>query len=407
MYPPLVACLLPALVSAVSLLLSQPALAAPSEAAEVPPEPEPPQGEPKRPDGWLARYIYAFVHGPEDPGKPQFLVYPVLAYAPETRLEVGLSGLYLFYSRGDTNNRLSEIPLYTFYTLNEQYGLTFEHAIFSHQSRRSFLGEGIIADFPLKYYGIGLDARSEDAVVVYARQLVARERVLFRLGRSEVYLGPELGISSLSGVRFEAEDGRSVALPRGGDGTTNLTAGLGVAHDKRHNPLNVREGLFGELALLASGAGLLSEHTFHNVYADLRGYQPLGSEQAVVVAGQILGQFGGGDLPFNELGLIGGEGMMRGYYRGRYRDRHLIAAQAEIRFLPLPLGFTKRIGAAAFVASGTVWPSWAALGEVRPLLTGGGGLRVLTFPASDIYTRIDVGLSEDGPGFYLYVGEAF
>ena len=62
---------------------------------------------------------------------------------------------------------------------------------------------------------------------------------------------------------------------------------------------------------------------------------------------------------------------------------------------------------AAFVGSGTVYRSWATLWQARPLFTGGGGLRVLTFPASDIYTRLDVGFSEDGPGFYLYVGEAF
>ncbi len=98
---------------------------------------------------------------------------------------------------------------------------------------------------------------------------------------------------------------------------------------------------------------------------------------------------------------------MRGYYRGRYRDRHLMAAQAELRFLPLPLRFTNRIGAAAFIASGTVFPSWSELDEARALVTGGGGIRLLTFPSSDIYSRVEVGFSEDGPGYYVYVGEAF
>ena len=361
----------------------------------------------KRPERGIPRYAYTLLYGPEHPGKPQFLAYPVLAYAPETRLEVGVSGLALFHSRGDATNRLSEVPLYVFYTLNNQYGLTFEHAIFSHQSRRSYLGEGIIANFPLLYYGIGQNAEYDDAVVVFARQLVARERVLFRLGQSEWYLGPEVGLSSLGAVRFEGDDGRQVPLPRGGEGTTNLTGGVGIAYDTRHNPLNVRDGAFAEVAILASSAGVLSQYTFHNVYADLRGYRPLDHNKSVIVAGQILGQFGGGDLPFNELGLIGGDSMLRGYYRGRYRDRHLIAAQAEIRILPLPLGFTERLGLAAFVASGTVYPSWAELRNARPLVTAGGGLRILTFPASDIYTRVEWGFSEDGPGFYVYVGEAF
>ena len=59
------------------------------------------------------------------------------------------------------------------------------------------------------------------------------------------------------------------------------------------------------------------------------------------------------------------------------------------------------------MAAGTVYGRWAELGRARPLVTAGGGLRVLTFPSSDVYTRVEVGVSEDGPGFYLYVGEAF
>lgn len=402
--------LLPTLLSLCIVALAGEASA--SEGADPPADPvteseNPPKWE--RPERGVGRYLYGLLYGPENPGKPQFLVYPVVAYAPETRLEVGVWGLFLFYSRGDVTNRLSEVPVYAFYTLNNQFGLTFEHAIFSDESRRSYLGEGIIADFPLLYHGIGLDAREEDAVVVSARQLLVRERVLFRLGQSDVYLGPELGISSLGAVQFETEDGQPVdqPLPRGGDGTTNITGGLGIAYDTRHNPLNVRNGAFGELAILASGAGVISEYSFYNVFADLRGYRTLDRGKSVVLAGQFLGQFGGGDLPFNELGLIGGDGMMRGYYRGRYRDRNLVAAQAEVRFLPLPLGFTKRIGAAAFIATGTVYDRWADLGRARPLVTGGGGIRLLTFPSSDVYTRFEVGFSEDGPGFYLFVGEAF
>ena len=72
-----------------------------------------------------------------------------------------------------------------------------------------------------------------------------------------------------------------------------------------------------------------------------------------------------------------------------------------------PLGFTRRVGAAAFVAAGTVSPSLDAFSLADVRLTGGAGLRLLTFPKSDIFTRLDVGFSEDGPGVYVYVGEAF
>jgi hypothetical protein len=34
-------------------------------------------------------------------------------------------------------------------------------------------------------------------------------------------------------------------------------------------------------------------------------------------------------------------------------------------------------------------------------------LRYLIFPEKDIFTRIDVALTREGPGFYFFIGEAF
>ena len=146
-------------------------------------------------------------------------------------------------------------------------------------------------------------------------------------------------------------------------------------------------------------------HTFTNLFADTRVYRS--PRERVVLAGQVVGQVGLGELPFNELGMLGGDSMMRGYHTGRYRDRTMTAAQAEIPFLPLPLGFTDRVGAAAWLGAGTVAPSVRTLDPGGVRLTGGAGLRVLTFPCTDIFSRLDLGVSEDGVGVDLYVGEAF
>ena len=256
--------------------------------------------------GLVRRYIDQLLDEEPSTGEPQFLIYPVLAFAPETRLEVGLSSLYLFHAKRDVSNRLSEVPIYAFYTRNNQYGIWLDHVIFSDQSRFSFLGENRIQDFPLKYYGIGMDASYADAVLVEAKQILLRERVLIRLAETDFYVGPELGLNVFRDVTFRAlEDGPAPSvLPLGGAGTSNLTLGAGLVRDTRHNPLNVRDGFFGELAYLRSSSSLASEYTFANAYVDLRAFHPLGEQS--VVAGQVVGQFGFGELPFNELGLMGG-----------------------------------------------------------------------------------------------------
>ena len=72
-------------------------------------------------------------------GKANFLVYPTLDYTPETRTEVGLVGLLLFYAKNDKKNRLSEINTFSFYTAEKQYGIWLEHAIYGDGEKWFFL----------------------------------------------------------------------------------------------------------------------------------------------------------------------------------------------------------------------------------------------------------------------------
>ena len=137
---------------------------------------------------------------------------------------------------------------------------------------------------------------------------------------------------------------------------------------------------------------------------DVRAYHSL--TENLVLAGQTIGQAGFGDLPFNELGVLGGDKMMRGYYVGRYRDRTLTAAQAELRFLPLPLGFTHRIGAATWVAAGTVAPRGRPLPRRAPGHRWRRAARA-HLPRVGHLQPPGLGVSEDGLGIYVYVGEAF
>jgi outer membrane translocation and assembly module TamA len=104
---------------------------------------------------------------------------------------------------------------------------------------------------------------------------------------------------------------------------------------------------------------------------------------------------------------MGGESLMRGYYYGRYRDAHQIAAQAEFRILPISLGFTDRLGFAIFAGTGSVFNDTKDLDLSNLIVSGGAGLRFLLFPKKDIWTRLDFALTKEGSGFYLFIGEAF
>jgi hypothetical protein len=353
---------------------------------------------------FISRYIQQLVNDTSDISRPQFLVYPTLAYAPETSWEFGLSSLYVYYARRDTTNRLSEINGFTFITLENQYGIWFDHALYGHRNHWFLLGRLRFQSFPLLYYGIGPNTPSDYLARVDANQIQIKERVLRKLTKN-VYLGLEGEYQRLSSVQFVPGSEKPLLLPPGAGGSANLGLGLGLLYDSRHNILNVRRGFFSELALLRYSSRWGSDHAFSTVISDTRLYRPVNKRD--VLAAQLMGQFNKGDIPFNQMALLGGESLMRGYYTGRYRDNNLLAGQLEYRFLPLPLGFTNRLGAAVFGGAGTVFPAFAELDARDVVWSAGGGLRFLLFPKKDIFTRLDIAFTEEGSGFYLFIGEAF
>jgi hypothetical protein len=352
------------------------------------------------------RYIYSLINDTADIRKPQFLIYPTVAFAPETSWEFGVSTLYVYYANRDTTNRLSEISGFSFITLENQYGFWFDHALYTDQNTWFFLGRNRYQRFPLLYYGVGPDAPEDYISRVDANFLLLKERALRKISGS-LYGGLEFDLESLHRVNIVAPENApldSNLLPLGYEGSTNFGVGLGLIYDDRHNVLNVRHGTFAELAFLRYDKTWGSDFDFTSIIFDSRLYRPVNRRD--VFAAQLFGQFTtAGDAPFNQLALMGGESLMRGYYLGRYRDNNLIAGQVEYRMLPFP--FAKRWGAAAFLSSGTVFSAFDQLKLNQFVVAGGAGVRFLLFPQKDIYTRLDVAFTGEGMGFYFFIGEAF
>jgi hypothetical protein len=353
---------------------------------------------------FVKKYFNSIFNDSSDISRPQFLVYPTLAFAPETSWEIGFSSLYVYYAKRDTSNRLSEINGFTFITLENQFGIWADHAIYSDKDKWFFLGRIRLQSFPLQYFGIGMDTPEEYLALVDANQIIIKERVLREI-KKNFYGGLEVDFQRLSRVAFKpSEEAPAFEMPLGSEGSTNFGVGLGLVYDDRHNVLNVRKGNFAELAYLKYLPGL-SSFDFNTLIMDTRIFRPVGKNN--VLAWQFLGQFNSGDVPFNQLALMGGDSMMRGYYLGRFRDKNQLATQVEFRMLPLPLGFSKRIGASVFAGTATVFPDFSKAAIHKVVWAAGGGLRFLLFPKKDIYTRLDVAFTQEGTGYYLFIGEAF
>jgi hypothetical protein len=334
---------------------------------------------------------------------PHVSFYPTFSYAPETSFEFGVSALYLYHANNDvTNNRLSEIQAFSFVTLRGQYGLNIDHTIYGDHDRWFFLGRGRLQRFPLLYYGIGPDTKSDHPATIDALSIQLRERAMRRIAPN-LFGGIEVDYQQLSRVEFKQSETITRELPLGSNGTTNLGLGLGFVYDSRPNALNARRGVFAELAYLNYGRSRGSSLSFSNLSMDVRLFRTVQPGQ--VLAWQAYGVLTSGNVPFNQMALLGSEIIMRGYYPGRYRDKMYMATQLEYRWLPFP--FSRRFGASVFAAVGTVGASPGQIQLDKLLPTGGGGVRYLLFKKKDVYLRADVGVTREGLGFYILTGEAF
>lgn len=359
--------------------------------------------------GFLKDYVNRIVNDTVSQEKSQFFFYPVVGYRPETGVEFGVAPLYVYYAKEDTNNRLSEINAYGFFTLKAQYGLRIDHAIYSDKDKWFFLGDLNFEQFPLKYYGIGNDVPEDNIALVDATNIRIRERVLRRLAEN-FYIGLETDFVSLSNVTFEDPDDSNQEpnfnLPFGAEGSTNFGMGLGLVFDQRRNVLNERDAFFSEVAFLDYNTFWKSDVEFSSIISDTRFFKSFNKRN--VLAMQLLGEFNfGGEVPFNQLSQMGGENTMRGYFTGRFRDENQIAAQVEYRMLPLDLGFSKRLGATIFAGVGDVFSNWNELRIDEIKWAAGVGARFLLFQQKDVYLRVDYAITPDENGFYIGVGEAF
>jgi len=353
---------------------------------------------------FMVRYLQKFTNDTTNKTEIQSLIYPTIAYSPETHWEFGASAVGVGFAKKDTNNRLSEFRAFSFITSLKQYGLMIEHAFYSHRNRWFLLGLMKTQSFPLYYHGIGYNSPKEKLAVVEAFTFNWRERMLRKIS-GNVYLGLELDFQSLSRVNFKSYTNDTMLLkPLGYKGYHNFGLGMGVLFDNRHNVLNVREGFFAEIAVLNYTKAFGASSNFSSIFTDIRYFYPVRKRN--VIALQSISQFTLGDAPFNQQAMMGGEMMMRGYYFGRFRDRHYLSLQCEYRMLPL--SFAKKFGLAFFASAGMVYnnPSSITIGYLKS--AAGLGLHYLLFPKKDVWTRLDFAVnSELGSGLYIYMGCAF
>jgi hypothetical protein len=339
----------------------------------------------------------------EEAAKPEsrgaLSVVPMFGYTPETRLLGGVTGIYIF--RNAEKSRPSNIPLSFLYTQNRQYSLTAtpDFCFGGGEYRLQSMGIGF-SRFPDLFYGIGNNTPNDSEESFTGKAICLGANLQKRIF-GDLNIGVQYGFEK--GEIIEVEEGGLLAkgdIP-GSEGERISGIGILVSRDSRDNCFSAQRGGLYQIMSMIYRDGLGSEYEFTQHKLDLRQYIPVSISHTL--AFQVIFNLTTGNPPFQNLSLLGGQSMMRGYYAGRYRDKNMLTFQMEYRVIPV----WWRFGFAGFLGFGDVADS---MEDFRPgdlKYSAGFGLRFQIDPEERINLRIDFAVGENSSGFYVNIMEAF
>jgi hypothetical protein len=335
--------------------------------------------------------------------KKGFFVLPLVYYTPDTRWAFGGAGVYYFKTPPKYDyeelTRVSYIQFLADYTQNKQLDMWGIWNIFTRNENYLLKGEVRYRNFPDRYFGIG-NATPESNEERYEYSLISVKNLVLKKIQTDLFFGVDYHFEYEYGFKYVPGgvlEQKTVAGYNGGFGSAIGVVGV---YDSRDNAINSRTGKLMELSTYVYTKALGSTFSFFVVNGLYQHHWPIMKKQSLGLQTKLRLSYG--DVPFLDLSLAGGDDMLRGYPKYRYRDHHFLGTQLEYRF---PLFW--RIGMVAFAGVGDVFNSISDVQASTLKYSVGSGLRLAVNPAERLNIRFDYSWGRDGGYFYFSVAESF
>jgi hypothetical protein len=335
--------------------------------------------------------------------RTSFVALPFAFYSPETKFAAGAGALYSFRPKHNIPEaRPSSVRMAATVTQRKQVILALSPELYFKDESYYLLGWFTYYRYPNKFWGIGNDTPDEAEEPFTMNYVRAMLNVQKRVAPG-LYIGARYQFEHINFIET-TEDGllQAGTIP-GSESGGGAASGLGfiVHYDTRDNVYYPTQGRYYQLAGVFFDDLLGSDYRFNSYVIDLREYRSLFGSH--VLAFQTLNAFTGGTPPVQMMAFLGGSYWMRGYYAGRYRDRHMLTFQTEYRF---PIAW--RFGGAAFAGVGDVADDIDSFRLKEFKYSLGFGARFMFDTRERINVRLDFGFAKGGnAGFYAMVVEAF
>ncbi len=333
------------------------------------------------------------------------LILPVIFSSPETG--VGYGAQVMFFKNywpelRTQNSAVSQIVVIG--TEEKQSIYILGHSHYSKYNQQ-WLNFGLsYIDMPSYFYGIGAAAPRANQEK-YSPHNLSFSASYAEKFKEDIYFGPKINIKRIDIVEVSTNGILDLEEPLGSKGA--IVSGLGFkflkdSRDAQFYPEN-GNSFYWESLFYKRSFG--SDHEYASHLGEIKNFHKL--QEKKVLASQLILKNTTGAVPFSEMGKLGGEEIMRGYYRGRFTDKTYLAFQEEYRF-----GLKNNWGGVTFIALGQVADKFQHLKGDLFNTAFGAGLRYQINEKRKINIRLDLafhnapqGLS--GPAFYINFLEAF
>jgi len=330
----------------------------------------------------------------------KFAGFPVLGYSPETRI---IGGIYTQLLMGDPLlKRPSTLGLSLLVSQNRQFSINLFPDIWLKDNTYRFAGELKWQYWPDKYYGIGNDTRKEDEEY-YVSRIWGIKLDMLRTIYKDLYAGILLEVENNNIVEYDTVSHAS--LPEGNipgsEHSTISGIGLAFAWDSRSDILLPASGSYCQFRLVYFNGAMGSTYPYTKWIIDLRKYWTLGRDHLLFI--QAYGKFlWGSEVPFRNMAMLGGDKLLRGYFKGRYRDQNMFVGQVEYHS-----PYIWRFSLVAFAGAGDVFHATGTGQNIHIKPAGGIGVRFKIFKDRRMNLRLDLAAGRNDHGIYLGILEAF
>ncbi|WP_209330992.1 BamA/TamA family outer membrane protein [Lunatimonas salinarum] len=319
-------------------------------------------------------------------------VIPALTYSPETSIGIGARAIKLFrpIGEGAASTRPSTVPITLLYTLNQQLLFTTELNLWQADNVGYLNSRLELADFPFKFYGFG---NSPTKGEFYASRYAHFHLLYERKVAKGVYIGPVYEFRQEDIYRTEPTGMLESGNVRGSSGQVLSGVGGVLNYDTRENIFQPTSGAYHQARLMLFSPVIGSSYSFAQLKVDFRKYFSINPNQVLAV--QAWMSLTAGAAPFQQVSLIGGSDRMRGYFEGKYRDRHAMVFQSEYR-----LRIYRNLGLVFFGSTGQVTSAPDQFRFSKFKVSGGMGFRY-KINEEGLSIRLDFGV---GDQFAYYFG---